>query len=607
MQSMSPSRSQPPLPPQSVKLMQRAVAAHGNGDLERAESAYLELTTRHPDFPDAWHFLGLLHHQRGEGDKALPPLQRAQALDPENVYFLLNFGRILRDRGSLGYALKCMERAHALQPGNASTLLELGEILLTLTRGDEIIPRLESALHEAGEDWRLWTLLGQCRDQAGDRKSALKAFDRAVSLAPGDEINPYLQRAECARRDAQLDLARRDLREALRIAPGNPPACCGMATLAALEGDFRACEQFARRALETNPEHYAAWSLLALKGDDDPGGGFARELEQAATQAGDDIRAWPLHLARGKAWEKLHEYDRAFEAYATAKDALQRLQPYKPEMHVNYTRYLTENLDGAFLERHRAVSARARGQSARPIFICGMPRSGTTLVETILASHPQVNPGGEMRYVHDYFKRTLGNMGLIDTGKWLGWCTTDTLLELAAGWDRALEAAADGRPFVTDKMPSNYLHIPLLHLCFPEAPIVYLKRDARDNCLSCFTTNFSEGHQFTHALDTLASHYRLHETVMDHWRKLLPPGRIVDVSYEALVRDPDAEIRRLLEAVGLPWDPRCLEFHKTRRTVMTASVYQVRQPMYGSSIGRWRHFERHLGPLLKGLEADPPV
>jgi len=587
--------------------MQRAVTAHGQGDLDRAEACYRELTQFHPEFPDAWHYLGLLIHQRGGGSNALAPMQRAYELDPDNFIFLLNFGRILREQGNLNQSLACLDRAHQLRPDEAPGLVGLAETLLALTRGDELVPELESRLKDARDSWHFWALLAQCRDQAGDRRGALQAFAEATRLAPPNEIAPHVQLAECARKTTQYDLSRKEMELVLRIAPDTGIAYYGLANLEALEGNFAECERLARRALALDPQCFPAWQLIVSTRERNIDHDLAEELDEAARKAGDDKQAWPLLLALGKAREQLHQYEPAFEAYAKANQALFPMRPYNPERQIVRARMMIEQLNDDFLKRHEAVSARERSRIPCPIFICGMPRSGTTLVETILASHPQVSPGGEMRYLSDQLKHTLGNANLVNTGKWLGQSDTDTLMELATGWDQAIAEVADDHPYVTDKMPGNYMNLPLIHASFPDSPIIYMKRDARDNCFSCFTTSFAEGHHFSYTQEYLAFHYRLHEAVVAHWRELLGSQRITEVSYEDLARDPETQVPRLVEAVGLPWDPRCLEFHKTKRTVMTASVYQVRQPMYNSSIGRWRHFERHLGPLIEGLKAPLPI
>ncbi len=472
-------------------LMQQGAKAHEQGDLERAEACYRELTAIQPDFPDAWHYLGLLIHQRGGGDEALAPLNRARDLDPDNFIFLLNFGRILREQYDLIGSLACLDEAHQLRPEEAPPLVGLAQTLLALNRGDDIVPELEARLSQATHSWHLWCLLGQCRDQGGDHEGATQAFTEAVRLAPPDEIEPHLRLAECGRKTARYDMARKELELVLRLAPDTATAYYGLANLEALEGNFPECERLARHALKLEPRLYMAWQLLASTRERNIDRDFAEELEAAAVEAGSHPSASPLNFARGKAWERLKEYDRAFAAYQSANQAISRTHSYSPETQIIRVRNLMDRLDSDFMKRHRAVSSRDRGASPCPIFICGMPRSGTTLVETILASHPQVYPGGEMRYITDLFKRALGNMRLYDVGNFLGDADSKALLGIAAGWDQALTDAANGHAYVTDKMPSNFNQMALLETLFPAAPIIYMKRDARDNCFSCYTTNFS--------------------------------------------------------------------------------------------------------------------
>lgn len=596
------------LPPRSALLMQGSIEAHESGDTDRAESGYREVTRLHPDFADAWHLLGLLHHQRGNERPALTYLQRAQTLDPDNVDFLLNFARVLRERGKLSHALKFADRAYRLQPGQARALAGRAETLLALFRGDEVVGELEQHLGNDGKEWYLWLLLGQCRDQSGDRTGALDALTRAIALAPADEPSPRMRRAECAFDAARYDQARRDFERVLDIAPETAAACYGLARLEALEGRFEECIRLSRQALAMDRSFFLPWSLIAEARAHDIDLEFLRELEDAASRAEGDDSAWPLHFARGRSWEKLGDYDRAFDAYATGNHILSLSCNYVEDNHVAHARGLIKHVDQSFLRRHAALGERLSSSDPQPIFICGMPRSGTTLLESILASHPQIAPGGEMRYVHDSLKRRIGNRNTVTgIGEWLSQAETRTLDELARGWDHALAETAGGLPHVTDKMPGNYNLLPLIHACYPDAPIIYMKRDARDNCFSCFSLFFTEGNYFSYALPSLAHYYLLHERLVSQWRTLLGSERILEVSYEELVEAPEPTIRRLLQAIDLPWDPRCLEFHKTARKVTTASVYQVRQPLYHSAIGRWRRFERHLGPLLEGLKADPPL
>lgn len=583
--------------------MQDAVTSHQNGDYERAGTAYQRLNDQYPGFADAWHFHGLLRHQLGESERALELLQGAQALAPRNVNFLLNFGRVLREQGDLSRSLNCLSQAHDLDPDHAQCLVMLVETLLKLDQGGEAVAEIERHLGWAGDNWQLWMLLGECREQGGDRRGALLAFAEAANLAPPGEVKPRLRRGEAALKTGDRDTARRDFERSLEIRPDSLGARLDLAMMASQAGDFETCEELCRQVLSEDPDIYSAWTVLATALGKRVDDAFARELDAAAERAGDDIAAWQVHFARGQVWERLGEYDRAFGAYRAANTARSAMRPYSEEAQVTYTRNLIEGLDGEFVARGSAIGVSA----ARPIFVCGMPRSGTTLVETILGSHPEVAPGGEMRFVHDRLRRRLGVPQLTKTGSLLAGMSDAELRALAEDWHHALEDASRGHARVTDKMPGNYCLLGLIDACFPNASIVYVRRDARDNCFSCYATPFAEGHAFAYGLSWIGHYYQLHEALVEHWRRVLGPDRIIEIVYEDLVNDPDGQVRRLLEHTGLSWEPRCLEFHREKRTVATASLYQVRQPMYSSSIGRWRRFERHLGPLLDALDGPRPL
>lgn len=583
--------------------MQAAIAAQQRGDRAEAERLFRALTASHPHFADAWHYWGLLLHQNGENERGLELLLKAQALEPDNLIFLLNLGRVLREQGQFLHSIACLEKAHRLQPDHPQALVQLVQSMLAVERGQEMLPEIERHLGWAARNWHLQMLLGECREQGGDRPGALAAFAEAARLAPAGETRPQLRRANAARKAQDTASAIRSLESALRIDGSCAQARAGLAGLAAEHGDFARARSLAREALALDRTVYPAWDLLAGVVEQSSLQELARELNQAAESAGKDPGAWPLHFARGRVLEKIRDYDNAFAAYAAGNHTRAAMRPYSRETQTFYSGDFITALDDAFVARAARIGQPGPGV----IFICGMPRSGTTLVETILASHPAVTAGGEQRYIHDRLRRELGIVKMTRTGSWLRDVPDAELRLIAREWRDHLAEAVGDRPYVTDKMPGNFALMGLLHVCFPRAPIVHVRRDPRDNCFSCFAMNFAEGHAFSYALDTTGHYYRLHDALVAHWKRVLPPQLIIDVEYEKLVADPETEIRRLLEAVGLEWDPRCLDFHKTSRTVATASLFQVRQPLYSSSIGRWRRFERHLGPLIEELEGPAPL
>lgn len=592
-----------PLPATAAQMMHDALAAQQRGDPDRAERLYRELTRNHPGFPDAWHYWGLLAHLSGRKDEALGLLQRALDLDPDNLVFLLNVGRALREQGRFSDSIACLNRAHQLAPDHAQVLVLLTQSMLAVERGGELVAEIERHLQRARRNWHLHMLLGDCLEQRGDRHAALAAFAEAARLAPPDEPRPHLRRADAASKAQDSETALRCLEAALRIDGFSAEARAGLANLASESGQFARAERLAREALSFDPTLYYVWELLTNIASEESLPRLANELNEATRRAGEDPRVWALHFARGRVLEKLGDYDSAFAAYAAGNQVRGAMQPYSREAQINYSKAIITTLDASFTERSQRIGV----AHPRVIFICGMPRSGTTLVESILASHPAVAAGGEQRFVYDWLRRELGMSQMSQTASWLRQLDDAELGELIEEWRSHLHEEAGEYPLVTDKMPANFMLLGLIHVCFPTAPIIHVRRDPRDNCFSCYSTAFAEGNWFSYALDAVGHYYRLHDALVAHWKRVLPPQRIIEVVYERLVGNPEAEIRRMIEAVGLEWDPRCVNFHETRRTVATASVYQVRQPLYSSSIGRWRHFERHLGPLIRELEGPAPL
>jgi hypothetical protein len=247
-----------------------------------------------------------------------------------------------------------------------------------------------------------------------------------------------------------------------------------------------------------------------------------------------------------------------------------------------------------------------------PIFVVGMPRSGTTLIEQIIASHPMVHGAGELQTFNDVVLTVRGPDGAtlpypdfvtaLDPAalRQIGARYVALLRELAVGRSEAEKAGGAQR--VTDKMPSNYYFVGLIHLALPNAKIIHSMRDPVDTCVSCFSKLFSAEQNHTYDLAELGSYYRRYDRLMGHWRRVLPAGSFLDVRYEEVVDDLENQARRIIAHCGLPWDDRCLAFHKTERPIRTASATQVRKPIYRNAVGRWRVYEDQLGPLLNALK-----
>lgn len=303
------------------------------------------------------------------------------------------------------------------------------------------------------------------------------------------------------------------------------------------------------------------------------------------------------HFLIGELLAKAGRHDEAMEAYHTANTSAGHA--FDPARH----RAGIDRVIGAWTPEAIASLQRPVRKTDRFVFIVGMPRSGTSLVEQIIASHPRAFGCGELDFINEVAARFAGSRD--------GWAYLDDLDRLTpAALDQAaqrysglMKQIAPGADLVTDKMPSNAMQLGLISAMLPQAQVINCVRDPRDTCLSCYTNHFlGRGNVFTHDLAWLGDYYTEHQRLMRHWKRVLDLP-ILDVVYEDLVADEEAQIRRLIDFLGLDWDDRCLRFHATRRTTKTNSAQQVTQPMYSSSVGRWKQYEKHLGPLLERLPA----
>jgi hypothetical protein len=309
-----------------------------------------------------------------------------------------------------------------------------------------------------------------------------------------------------------------------------------------------------------------------------------------------------VHFALGKALDDVGQYDRAFRQWETGNAVMRRELNYNEAGYRQNFQILASVFDAPLFARFPA----AGNPSGVPIFIVGMPRSGTTLIEQILASHPQVQGAGELSTLHRVADTMLGPDGQpVPFPACTAVMTAKKLRMMGRAYLESLPKLVAEKTRITNKMPTNFAYVGLIHLILPAARIIHALRDPVDTCLSCYSKFFATGQKFTYDLAELGRYYRWYSELMAHWRAVLPPGTMLEVAYEDVVDNVERQARRMLDYCGLPWDPACLEFHQTRRPVSTASSAQVRRPVYRSSVARWRRYESHLGPLLAELPGRP--
>jgi hypothetical protein len=352
---------------------------------------------------------------------------------------------------------------------------------------------------------------------------------------------------------------------------------------------FDEAEALYRRAIGIKPDFPRAWAGIAgLRKMTAAEGDWLAQAERIARKDLPAREEVHLRYALGKYFDDVEEFDQAFHHYRRANELAKSCRPGHDRRQLSGTfDLMTQFYDADWLSEAK-IHANA---SPRPVFIVGMPRSGTSLAEQILASHPAVFGAGEIPFWNLSSAQVAAAAVRGEPAHAAVAPVADAYLKLLA--DRSAEALR-----VTDKMPGNFAHMGLIHAAFPSARFIHMRRGPIDTCLSIYFQNFHLVHSYTNDLGDLAHYYTEYLRIMDHWRSVLPPGVILEVPYEALIDDVETWSRRMVQFIGMPWDAACLEFHRTSRNVSTFSRWQVRQKISKSSVDRWRNYAQHVGPLL---------
>lgn len=433
----------------------------------------------------------------------------------------------------------------------------------------------------------------------GRLEEAVESYRRAIKIKPD---NPETL---CNWGVALMELERGDeaetkFRRAIAVCPGFAGAYNNLGLILKEKGRMVEAGRAFEQAIRLSPKNAAYYDNLAAVRTFAAGDPYVAALETLAAESASlsGLSRMHLHFALAKVYEQMDRPDSAF-AQLLAANALKRAQIGYDEAAT-----LAQMSRTRELVTHEFLRGRERSgePSPVPVFIIGMPRSGTSLIEQILSSHPQIFGGGELSLFEQATEATRAALPRSPP-------FPDMLLSMSAEHFRALGALyleklrrrAPGAARITDKLPANFLFTGLIHLALPNATIIHVVRDPLDTCVSCFSVHFTRGQAHTYDLAELGRYFRHYQALMAHWRQVLPPGRILDLNYEELVSDLEGVARRLIAHCGLAWDARCLDFHRSERSVRTASATQVRLPIYKTSVGRWRKYESFLGPLLAEL------
>jgi tetratricopeptide (TPR) repeat protein len=617
------------------------LALLGLGRHTEAAQAFRTALARRPGDAIVHTNLGTALSALGEPEQALAQFRRAIALDPKLAPARSNLGQVLLDLGRANEALPHCEEAVALAPGLTDAQNNLGNAYRALGRFTEArrcyleALRLNPGLAQAHVN------LGLTSQQENHRNEALAYFRRACELQPrsltflgllaeaaveqelfAEAIACYEKILEldagCAaahnalgwlvQEQGRLDQAEGHLQNALRLQPDLAIAHVNMGGVFEKLGEFAAAEASFRRAMQDEKAHAPALARLAMllrgKLPDPDRAALEERLARSDCDSSDPSR---VNLLFGLAyvWDAQGRYAEAAGRFRQANalalaQLAERDRAYDPAEHDRFVAGLTAAFDQVFFAR----LAGAGLATQQPVFIFGLPRTGTTLVEQVLASHSQLHGAGELLLARQDFERipelvhrdapTLSCLAQVDA----------PLVRGLSEWHLERLTDLDGRHTarIADKMPDNYLFLGLLAVLFPSAVFIHCRRDLRDVAASCYMTGF-RSLRWTNHPHHIVTRFVAHRRLMDHWGAVLPI-QIHEVNYEEMVSDLEGVARRLLAACGLGWEPGCLEFHQARRPVRTASFAQVRQPVYRTSIGRWKNYENELADLFVALPPD---
>ncbi len=609
------------------QILDQAERLHRGGKLQEAGICYRNALSHAPENADALYGLGTIHMQQKQPKEALKYLKLATSLLPNVPEFLINLAMVEETLGQIEQAKKTYLHAAYCGQNNTGFLINICKKLITLGLAKKAFSYLD-AISEQTPDIYLWKARAQ--GNMGNWGAALKLLNILTAQFPKDadlwrehstaaahlrEFNTaiksygnYMNNKQANGKDfldlADLYLMARlpkdamtTLQKAFKSGVDNAEAYLIAGKCARLSGDYEATKEYLKLAIDRRPTYGQAWQLFFEIAD-------KSELPELIVQClalekDKDCSDWDrtnLALAVGKAYEKIGRYNDAFLAFCRANN------DHKALMIQRGFEYRHKDIEAeskkiiGYYPKDANYSLSKNISPKRPIFILGMPRTGTTLVEKILGCLEGVDVGGENEAFESvarqyYWEITKGQKPEPVS------LNADQLSEMQAAYWRKTEFSG---PVVTDKMPHNFRHVGLITQVFPDAPVIYMTRDPRDVCLSIYCRLFPDVHSYAIDLEQIAHFYAESERLKNHWLKIFP-GHVLEVVYQELIENPIEKTQEIAAFCGLNWQPACLDYHKQQAASFTFSELQVRKPINRDGINRWRHYEKQLQPLTYAL------
>jgi len=600
------------------------------GRPEDAEDFLRQVVDNNPDYAKGHEQFGATMLALGRPEAAIESFRRALELNPAFDAAHLQLGQTLLSLGREAEASEVMEsfvrqKPHRKRlteaadlhrngnykeaekiyrdilkedPDNVSAMRLLAKLAMKMEQYRDAVVLLKQVVRLA-PDYRVALLdLGHAQTELHELEDAVATVERAISLDP-NSYGGYIALANALARSSRTNEAVAAYRKASVLRPELAGTYLGLGNVLKTLGKQREAIEAYRKGLSLQPDFAELyWSLSNLKTfrfDWDEVEAMKAELAKPGLS---DAAAVHFCFALGKASEDYRDYARAFEYYERG-NALRRMQESYDPVH---TEVIHERIRAVFTKEFLEQARGGGHADVRPIFIVGLPRSGSTLIEQILASHAEVEATHELpeggRLIRFIEQRRVGRGHYPEA---VSGFSAEEFATLGKRYDEQTRRYRSGAPYFIDKMPNNFANLGLLSLILPNALFINAMRDPMDTCLSCYKQLFARGQSFTYDLDDLGNYYLEYRRMMDHWHAVMP-GRILDVQYENVVDDLEAQVRRLLDYCGLAWDMACLEFHNTKRAIRTASSEQVRQPIYTDAVDHWKKFGNALNQLVEILD-----
>ncbi len=613
-----------PPSPLAADILNQARSCAESGRIKDARIAYKRALKQDPQNAEILSELGAVEAQAGNMAAARKTMEKAVKIAPQDASVHFNLGELERQAERYPQAETHFRNTLSLDPNDVDALLGLGVSLLMQKKSEEAITTLETARNRAPRDIEILNELGNALAAAMRHEEAAAVYRQALDFAPNYHDALY-NLALCLSDLKQYEQANDLFSKANRISPiadrlawkwAQAQSQCGEHEQAIANatrsiavddtvpqayfirgiahqylGDFDQSESDLRKAIDLRADVAEAYEKLALikRLTLDDADVIEDVMADSATYQISTRASAGFTLYR--LYDKADDRRNAFRALTEANRLKAQNEPFDADSHRATTTRLTEIFDAGFFDTHQGEGL----DSEAPVFILGMPRSGTTLTEQILAYYPEVHAGGEQLVMQEFTKTVVGY--------------PETLPDMGVEWVRAqagdllskLRANAGEHALVTDKTPGNYVNVGLISWFFPNAKVIYCKRDPKDVGFSCFEQNFNAGLSFAYDLDAFVVAYECHIGMMKHWKQVAPL-EICEIEYEKLVSEPEREAKKLVAFCGLQWDDRCLDTTQVNRPVQTASFWQVRQPIYTASVSKWRRYEEYLTSFVGALD-----